>query len=36
MNAMAMEIVPQMVEVPFPAIWQERADLLKSWQEQVQ
>lgn len=36
MNAMALEIVPQMVDVPIPAIWLERANLLKSWQEQVQ
>ncbi len=36
MSAMAMEIVPQMVNVPVPAIWLERADLLNFWQEKVQ
>jgi tetratricopeptide (TPR) repeat protein len=36
MSAMAIEIVPQMVDVPVPAIWLERADLLKFWQEKVQ
>lgn len=33
MNGMAMEIVPQMVEMPVPLIWLERADLLKTWEE---
>ncbi len=36
LSAMAMEIVPQMVEMPVPAIWLERTDLLKTWEEQVQ
>jgi len=36
MKGMAMEIVPQMVKMPVPAIWMERAELLKSWQKQVQ
>jgi tetratricopeptide (TPR) repeat protein len=33
MNAMAMEIVPQMVEMPVPAIWMEREKLLTEWKE---
>ena len=36
MSAMAMEIVPQMVELPIPEIWLERAEILKNWEEQVQ
>ncbi len=33
MSAMAMEMVPQMVEVPVPAIWLAREDLLIEWNE---
>jgi len=36
MSAMAIEIVPQMSSPLMPQIWQERANLLKSWQEKVQ
>jgi len=36
LSAMALEIVPQMVDVPAPEIWLERAELLKTWEEQVQ
>jgi O-antigen ligase/Tfp pilus assembly protein PilF len=34
MNAMAMEIVPQMMDVPVSVLWLERNDLLKTWEEQ--
>ena len=36
MSAIAMEIVPQIVDAPIPAIWLDRAELLKIWEEQVQ
>jgi tetratricopeptide (TPR) repeat protein len=36
MNAMALEIVPQMVDIPIPAIWLERSEFLNTWQERVQ
>lgn len=32
-NGMAMEIVPQMVKIPVPAIWLEREDLLIEWNQ---
>ena len=36
LSGMALEIVPQILEMPLPEIWNERADLLKTWEEQVQ
>jgi len=33
MNAMAMEIVPQMLKLPVPEIWNEREELLAEWKK---
>jgi tetratricopeptide (TPR) repeat protein len=36
LSGIALEIVPQMEKMPIPAIWLDRAELLKIWEEQVQ
>lgn len=33
MSAMAMEIVPQMLKMPVPEIWNEREELLAEWKK---
>jgi O-antigen ligase len=36
MNAMAMEIIPQMIDVPIPEIWIERSKQVKIWESEFQ
>ena len=33
MDAMAMEIVPQMPNLPVPEIWNEREELFAEWKK---